>query len=233
MEKVLIAIQARSTSQRFPNKIMADIGGKPLLQHVIDSCEKAAQNISAHTRKKKISVDVCLVIPDDDPIKNHFRIKCYEGSELDVLGRYYKAARQAKPDYIVRVTGDCPLIPSPVIAKTINTIVMNGYDYVSNVYESVRGYQDGSDCEAFTFDLLLDAQCYATEKEDREHVTTWMRRNTKNIGHIVPFIHNLNGPKLSVDTEEDLKRVIETYELGQKAERKAEDLHGKKSLHRF
>ncbi len=234
MEKVLIGIQARSTSKRLPKKVFELIGGKPLLQHVIDACENAANHINQHSRKKQVEVEVCLLIPDGDPIRRQFRRnRCFEGPEHDVLTRYYQAALRFEADYIVRVTGDCPLIPSPIVSKTINTIILNDYDYASNVYEGVRGYQDGLDCEAFTFDALELAFEQAKTKEDREHVTTWMRENISKLGHVVPWVHNLNGPKLSVDTEDDLERVREVYDLSSQAIEMAEKLHGKRSLHRF
>ena len=34
------------------------------------------------------------------------------GSELDVLDRFYKAVKNEKPHWVVRVTSDCPLIDS-------------------------------------------------------------------------------------------------------------------------
>ena len=234
MKKVLIGIQARSTSTRLPEKVFKIIGGKPLLQHVIDSCEAAARHINLFNRKNSLEVSVSLLIPEGDPIARQFRhTNCFEGSEHNVLQRYYLAAMDAGADYVVRVTGDCPLIPSPVISKTINTLVLNEYDYASNVYEEVRGYQDGLDCEAFTIELLHQAYRHANSKEDQEHVTTWMRKQNVKFGHVVPWVHNLNGPKLSVDTEEDLERVREIYDLSERAIYKAEGLHGKKSLHRF
>lgn len=54
MMKLLIIIPARYASTRFPGKPLAEIGGKPVIQHVV---EKAA----------KVSSDV-FVATDDDRI---------------------------------------------------------------------------------------------------------------------------------------------------------------------
>lgn len=234
---VLIGIQARSTSERFPRKVFAEIGGKPLLQHVIDSCENTARYINRNTSKGrgKTLVTVALLIPQGDEIKEHFpRTRCIEGDEQDVLSRYYKAAKVCDADYIVRVTGDCPLIPSPVITKCITTVIKNNYDYVSNVFESVRASQDGTDCEAFNMRTLENANNYANSKHDREHVTTWMRNQPDiKYGHIVPFLYGLGHEKISVDTPEDLERVREMFDKLQQSIYTAEVKHGKDSLHRF
>ena len=39
----------------------------------------------------------------------------YQGSETDVLDRYYQAALEINADTVVRITGDCPLVDSSII----------------------------------------------------------------------------------------------------------------------
>ena len=41
MMKTVAIIQARMSSSRLPGKIMTDIAGKPMLQHVINRVQKA------------------------------------------------------------------------------------------------------------------------------------------------------------------------------------------------
>ena len=38
---VLLVVPARLNSSRLPNKVLADIGGKPMLQRVLEQCKKA------------------------------------------------------------------------------------------------------------------------------------------------------------------------------------------------
>src|SRR5690242_20000942 len=91
-------IQARMGSSRLPGKVLADIAGKPMLKRV---CERVAQ---------ATQVDVILVAtstaPADDAVAELCRregVRCYRGSEEDVLDRYYQAAREAKADVVVRI----------------------------------------------------------------------------------------------------------------------------------
>lgn len=41
IEKTIVAIPARLESSRLPNKILADINGKPMIQRVVEQCSKA------------------------------------------------------------------------------------------------------------------------------------------------------------------------------------------------
>ena len=45
LKKFLLAIPARLSSTRLPNKILADINGKPMLQHVLERCSKVERDI--------------------------------------------------------------------------------------------------------------------------------------------------------------------------------------------
>ena len=233
--KVLIGIQARSTSSRFPKKVFEKIGSKMLLQHVIDACEDSAHYINRKTTKSQVLAEVALVIPYDDEIKEKFhRVLIYEGPEHDVLERYYKAAKESNADYIVRVTGDCPLIDPAIITKHINTCLLNHHDYVSNVQESIRTVQDGLDCEIFTMELLKRAHQKANDPLDREHVTTWIRRQADiDCGHVMSRRDSEDYEKLSVDTLEDLERVRKRFEKLQQKRITAEVSYGKRAIYNY
>jgi 3-deoxy-manno-octulosonate cytidylyltransferase (CMP-KDO synthetase) len=42
IKRTVVAVPARLQSSRLPNKVLADIGGKPMLQRVLEQCAKAA-----------------------------------------------------------------------------------------------------------------------------------------------------------------------------------------------
>src|SRR5208282_1246539 len=60
-------------------------------------------------------------------------IRCFRGSECDVLDRFVGAAQAFNADVVVRLTADCPLLDGAVIDRVVKvfqkTAVM---DYVSN-----------------------------------------------------------------------------------------------------
>jgi spore coat polysaccharide biosynthesis protein SpsF (cytidylyltransferase family) len=236
---VTIVIQARSGSKRFPQKCMAEVAGKPLLRHVIDSCKGAADYLNRNVTRNKIMVTVTLAIPEGDTVVGAFRqcVAVVEGSAQDVLARYKLAADRFQPDYIVRITGDCPLVPQPLICNAIKTAVMNKYDYLSNVDTRVRSAPDGWDCEVFSRNLLNFTHENATDADDREHVTTFMRRcppSWATSGHLASWFGlALGGLKLSIDTPDDLERVRPLIERAAELNALSHEIFGKSRVHRF
>jgi spore coat polysaccharide biosynthesis protein SpsF len=110
----IAVIQARMSSSRLPGKVLADVCGKPLLQHMLDRVKKAEylEGIVLATTTD----------PSDDVLEQFCRtqdIPCFRGSPLDVLDRCYRAAAQFHADEIVRLTADCPLIDPSLIDLTI------------------------------------------------------------------------------------------------------------------
>jgi len=235
--KVLIAIQARSTSSRLPRKVFQKIGNKTMLEHVVDACRGSAKYINMHSYSKKIEADVAVLVPEGDEIAYSLgsRISVLEGSEKDVLSRYNKALLTFNPDYIVRITADCPLIPHFLISKTINCGVLNKHDYCSNVDENFRTAVDGFDCEIMSRRALEWLNETATLPQDREHVTTLIRRSPPewaSMGNIIGYI-DFSNVKLSVDTQEDLDRVKAMHSKISKAIELAEKKNGKSAVYRF
>jgi spore coat polysaccharide biosynthesis protein SpsF (cytidylyltransferase family) len=179
-------IQARTGSHRLPGKVLMDIRGKPMLQHVVERCLKSHVD------------SVVLAVPYPQTIAElAMRRFCatVEGPEEDVLTRYYLAAQRYKADVIVRVTADCPLIDLETIDEVVRLRESVRADYCAN-----EPYIDGLGMEAFTFAALEEAYVKSVE---REHVTTYMRTMPSQARWI-----DVERPwKLSVDTLEDLERV--------------------------
>ena len=66
-------------------------------------------------------------------IANQAGVSFYHGSTEDVLDRFYKAVVDYQPDYVVRVTSDCPLIDASLIDAVIEMTITNQLDYGANV----------------------------------------------------------------------------------------------------
>ena len=151
-----------------------------------------------------------------------------------MLSRYAKAAALFESDYIVRVTGDCPMIPSYLISKHVTLATKNSYDYISNAYGDNRTSLDGVDCEVISRRLLDHLHKEATEVSDREHVTTLAKRSPPRwakLGCVIGFFDH-SDIKLSVDTKEDLERVRDEYSKISRHLLEAERRYGKSSVHR-
>lgn len=193
--KVVCIVQARLGSTRFPAKIMADLCGKPMLNHVLERA-KAIQGVD----------QVVLAVPDDDVQKlSHLCQYVYGGSEKDVLARYAGCAEMYEADVIVRVTGDCPLLAPDLSARAVMafTTTMKGRGYLA-LCQPYAKVADGWDTEVFSAELLRETHEKA-RKIQREHVVTWMR--TSGIVARIPVVQDWSTLECSVDTPADLARV--------------------------
>lgn len=240
--KVSIGIQARSNSTRFPNKVTQMVGGKMVIDHVIDLCRNSAEYINRYTFTNKTVASVYVLVPEGDPLKQILSTmseRVLEGSESDVLSRYMKLAKETDASYVVRITADCPLIPPFLVFKCINTAIKNGLDYFSNVGdfpETLRTSVDGHDVEVLSIRALEWLDQNATKPEHREHVTTLLRKDDppQSLRFGILIGHNdHSNVKLSLDTEEDLENIRSEVERVQKKIQSAKRKYGKHAIHRY
>ena len=209
--KIIAITQARTGSTRFPNKIMNKIEDETLLSiHIkrIKESKKIDSIIIATTNKK-----------NDDIIEvesNNLNVSCYRGEEEDVLDRFYQAARPYSPDFVVRLTSDCPLIDSSLIDMIIDATVNSNADYCSNTL--IESYPDGQDVEVFSFKSLRKAWEESVMTSDREHVTPYMKKNFKVLN-----IHSnnmeFNKVRMTVDEPSDfvvIKMLVDKLGLSVK-----------------
>lgn len=215
--EVLIAIQARSNSTRFPKKIFEHIGDKRVLDHVIDQAKSAAEHVTRYTTKLKINCQVAVLHPaNDNELIRSFRTSgaiLIGGEEHDVLSRFVSAQSMTDADYVVRLTSDCPMMLDFVIAKHIHVAAFNSYDYVSNVDENCRFIADGFDCEVLSRKAIGWLDRFALSPSDKEHVTSAIRRLRPDSLSQAFISSKLDTSrmKMSVDTREDLDRIREYY----------------------
>jgi len=220
-----------------PRKAFEVIGGKRMLDHVIDAAKSAASHLNRYGQKMGIDASVAVLTPRGDQIADEFSGRCqiFQGSESDVLGRYHDSAKISGADLVVRVTGDCPMIPPFVILKLAKLAAVNGYDYLSNVEEMARTSMDGVDCEVISWKMLEYLNDAATDPADREHVTTLARRvppTWARYGSVWNFF-DLSDLKLSVDTQADLDRVRAAYSAAREKYNAATKKYGRHAVHKI
>jgi spore coat polysaccharide biosynthesis protein SpsF len=205
--KVLAITQARVASSRLPKKILKTINGVPLLtihlNRILQS-KLITKLIIATTYEEGVEpiLKIC----------NEIDVAFYQGSLNDVLDRFYQAALPQKPNWVVRLTSDCPLIDPIVIDKVVQVAIDHDVDYASNTLNP--SYPDGIDVEVFKFSALEKAFKEATLMSEREHVTPYIWKNSDIKGGKIFKAFNvenkedLSAIRLTVDTIEDFE-VIE------------------------
>jgi glutamate-1-semialdehyde 2,1-aminomutase/spore coat polysaccharide biosynthesis protein SpsF len=201
MKKIAI-IQARMGSTRFPGKVLADLNGKTLLQHVVERAQKIPTIDDVIVATSTLELDNAI----QDWCLN-YKVNCFRGDEADVLKRFYETAEANKADIVVRITADCPLLDPNLAGQILHLVAHCGADYASNILPPT--WPDGLDCEAFTFDALKDAYNNAHRSSDREHVTPYILNNqhqfkVRNIASASP---ELRAHRWVVDLPEDLEYV--------------------------
>lgn len=165
-------IQARLFSSRLPGKIMLEVCGKPLLEHMITRVK--------HSKKLDDVIVATSVNKLDDLIEDwcqKHQIKCFRGPEQDVLKRLKLAKDFFNGDTIIRLCSDCPLIDPKIIDDVLGIYESNNYDFVSNLFPLVgRTFPDGMSAEVFSSKLLDESDMNSKKPSEREHVTFyfWM-----------------------------------------------------------
>lgn len=201
----LAIIQARAGSSRLPGKVLKEVQGKTLLEHMIErvrAFKKAHKVIVATTQN-----------PKDDAvadIANQLKTDYYRGSEENVLSRFYDAAKKFKATNIIRITADCPLIDPVIADKMFDHFLKDQLDYLSNTLKPT--FPDGLDVEIFTFGALETAFQNAVKPSEREHVTPYIWGNPQifRLGHF-SNPEDLSHLRWTVDTETDLEFIREIY----------------------
>ena len=127
-KKIVIITQARLSSSRFPQKILAAVDGEDTLLslHIkrLKRSQLADEIVVATTHESGIESVVALA--------TSLGVKVYQGSTDDVLDRFYQAAKMVDAETIVRVTSDCPLIDANLIDEVISFYQKENIDYTSN-----------------------------------------------------------------------------------------------------
>jgi spore coat polysaccharide biosynthesis protein SpsF (cytidylyltransferase family) len=200
-----IIIQARTDSNRLPNKVLLKIEGKPLIWHVFNrvrKIKKVDRLILATTNRSK---DKRLI---NFAQKN--KIDYFGGSSKNVLDRFYQCAKSYNLDIIIRITADCPLIDPGLIEEMLNFFKKKKFDYVSNTIEPT--YPDGLDVEVFSFKSLKKTWLNAKKNSEKEHVTSFIKNNPKQF-KIFNYKNNidLSNFRWTVDQKEDLVFVRKVY----------------------
>ena len=206
--KFVATIEARMGSSRLPGKVLLPVLGRPLLQYLLERL-RAVPSID----------DIVLattVAGADDALADFARamqVRCFRGSEDDVMDRVIRAAASAGADVVVEITGDCPLIDPQIVEQVVRMFKAHHAEYVSNAH--VRSYPIGMDVQVFPLDALRRSASMTGERLDREHVTLHMRSHPEWF----PAVHlvappELHWPELGLTLDEAadfdlLSRVIE------------------------
>jgi spore coat polysaccharide biosynthesis protein SpsF (cytidylyltransferase family) len=199
----VIGIQARTSSKRFPKKVLAPISGKPMIEWVINRC-------------LLIGLQVFVLISDeasDDELAHVLKnknIDFFRGHLSDVFLRYLEFLEENEGiKKIVRINADSPLVHPDVISKVISEgEKFPDYDLITNTFP--RTYPKGQSVEVISQRALKAISKVALSPHNKEHITSYFYENSADFKiHNIQNAHNLSSINLCVDEPLDLVKIQE------------------------
>lgn len=184
-------------SSRLPGKVLRELGGTSVLDYVVSRCKqiRGVSNVVVATTTLKM----------DDIIENWCHendINCFRGSSENVLERYVECATLYKPDYIIRVTSDCPFLDIEMASETIELMTLSRKDILKIEGVLPRGLVT----ELISYDALLRVYEMASMDRHFEHVTYYAHENKNQftwLSYSAPKFLQHPELRITLDTNED------------------------------
>ena len=205
--RFLAIIQARCGSSRLPSKVLKDLCGKTALECVIERVQKSKyiDEVMVATTLNKEDISIVSLV-------SGMGIRVFAGNSLDVLDRYYQAAKLIQPEYVVRITADCPVFDAKILDDAIEKLEQET-DYMAALSETLA---DGLDLEIVRFSVLKEIWGKAQLASEREHVTLYIKNHREQF-HVQDYqstIGNLHKERWTIDEPEDylfIKTIFEHF----------------------
>lgn len=209
---ITFIVQARLGSSRLPNKIFLPFHGEATI-------------FSLMVEKLQSIPDCDLIIATTDNERDNLieskarelGVKCFRGSENDVLKRFIDAAEANGAEKIIRVCSDNPFLDRSAIEQLVETAERSKKDYISfnvNGLPSIKTHF-GFWTEYVTLDALKKVQMLTDEQLYHEHVTNYIYANPDvfSIDWIEAdsSIINRTDIRLTIDTQVDFNNAKTIY----------------------
>ncbi|MBI5623164.1 MAG: NTP transferase domain-containing protein [Elusimicrobia bacterium] len=203
-----VIVLARMDSSRFPNKAMALLGHKPLVEWCIDGVADPGRyrTVLATTGR---DLDRPLV-----ELAARKGIPCYQGPVEDVAGRIAGCLEAHGLDCFARVNGDSPFVRKELLREGFDLIRERGADLVTNLVP--RAFPYGVSVEILRSEVFLACYESLTTSLQREHATSYFYE------HLAAFKvccmpyggGDDHDVRLVVDTPADLERLGKLLRAG-------------------
>jgi spore coat polysaccharide biosynthesis protein SpsF len=196
VHRVIAVIQARAGSTRLPDKVLRDLGGRPVLAWVVAAARESgvcSEIVVATTTEREDDAVAALA--------GDLGATVVRGPVDDVLSRYLlaiDAVGATGDDAIIRLTADCPLLDPRLIAQCSHTFSPERVDYVTT--DHVTSVAHGFDVEVVSVAALRRVDALAIGA-DRAHVTSYITEHPDEF-RIADFALGLSSADLRVTLDE-------------------------------
>ncbi len=209
-KKIGIIVYARTSSKRFPNKILHKISGIKLIDLVINRLKK----IKFKKKDYEIVVNTSLS-KNDNKIVLHCKkkkIKIFRGSLRNVYLRTYNCIQFNKYEIIARVNCDRPFVDIELITKMIKLMFKNKkIDIITNC---IGRYPKGLGCELAKSKIFIDNLHNIRKKSHKEHIFNYFYENKKKfniLNYKDPLYEKNSNFNFSIDKRDDVKKISKIF----------------------
>jgi spore coat polysaccharide biosynthesis protein SpsF (cytidylyltransferase family) len=202
----VIGIQARSSSKRFPNKVLAQISGHPIIEWVVMNCKLSGCEVFVLTSTDQ-SDDALVGFLEE---KN---ISFYRGDLDNVLLRFLNFMNEQDVQKVLRVSADSPLIHPAIIERILLSAKKSPeYDVITNVFP--RTFPKGQSVEWLSKVAIESISGLSLSTENKEHLTSYFYANPSKFK--IKNLENeqdISSINLCVDSPLDLLRLQELVDI--------------------
>ena len=197
----LAIVQARMGSRRLPGKVLREVAGKPILQYLLESLQRAKRLAGVVVATSTSTGDMPIV-----ELCERLGVDVFRGDQADVAGRFLDVIEARDVEAFVRICGDSPLLDPRLVDRAIGYFGKGDCDMVTNL--SPRSYPRGQAVEVIRSQAFRDAYRCMSHPEHFEHVTRWFYEHEDRV-KIVNFEAECDWSDvhLAVDTAEDLQTI--------------------------
>lgn len=200
---VRLFVQARMSSARFPGKVLAPLGGKPIINHIFT-------RINYHFH----DLPFCILTStekSDDPLAAYLKsegVDILRGPLNPVVARFKMALQKFPCTYFIRICADSPFFSEESLKKAIDLVSQDStLDVVTTTFP--RSFPRGNNIEVIKSETFLNLDEKSLTDDEKEHITLHFYDHPNNFK-----IHNILNPdgdhsqeSVSIDTIDDLKRL--------------------------
>ena len=200
---IVVIVQCRLSSTRFPEKAIKDLGGKTVLEWTLSSM-------------KKVQADKYFVATDEDsypilkPIVEKAGWEIFKGPLTDVLKRFCLLIETLKVKYVLRATADNPFLFYEAAQSLCDEFVKQ--NKISPVdYMTYTGLPHGSGVEIFKAESLLQAEKLTTDPYEREHVGPGIYNHKNQFVSLFfksPVRFYFPHLRTTIDTPQDYRKAL-------------------------
>ncbi len=201
--KTVLIVQCRLSSTRLPRKALLPLGGKCVVDWVLDSMSQVPADEYYLATDTPSSEELA-------PVAARHGWKFYAGSTEDVLDRFCKIIEESKADVVVRATADNPFLFYEAASALEDEFYAR--DESSPVdYITFSDLPHGSGVEMFNAHSLLKAASLTNEAYDHEHVGPALYNHRENFNCLfikAPNRWNYSELRTTIDTPADYRRAL-------------------------